>query len=225
VTVLFSSGDNGVAGNGGYCIDPQSGEYTTNANGIKFNPSFPGTCPFITSVGATQINPNSTVYDPESACEQGIQSGGGFSNVFKLPCYQQAAMQYFFAHHSPSYNSTQYNNSGNVRGFPDISANGARYFTVIGNNYYYSYGTSASAPVVGSIITLINDARFAVCKGPAGFLNPVLYTYPGALNDITSGNNPGCGTQGFSAVSGWDPVTGLGTPNFQKLLDVYLSLP
>jgi tripeptidyl-peptidase-1 len=57
-----------------------------------------------------------------------------------------------------------------------------------------------------------------------GFLNPVLYANPNALNDITSGNNPGCGTQGFSAVNGWDPITGLGTPNFQKLVDVYLSL-
>jgi len=54
------------------------------------------------------------------------------------------------------------------------------------------------------------------------------------LNDITSGSNPGCGTDGFNATVGWDPVgifmppndlayiytsqvTGLGTPNFMKL--------
>jgi tripeptidyl-peptidase-1 len=225
VTVLFSSGDYGVASNDGCCFDPQSGDCTTNANGITFVPSFPGTCPFVTSVGATQINRSATVYDPESACEQFIYSGGGFSNVFALPCYQQAAMESFFALHRPAYNSTQYNNSGNVRGLPDISANGANYIVAVGGSFYYLFGTSASSPVVGSIITLINDARFAVCKGPVGFLNPVLYANPDALNDITSGNNPGCGTQGFSAVKGWDPVTGLGTPNFQKLVDVYLSLP
>lgn len=39
------------------------------------------------------------------------------------------------------------------------------------------------------------------------------------------GNNPGSGTQGFSAVKGWDPVTGLGTPNYLKLLDVVMALP
>lgn len=39
------------------------------------------------------------------------------------------------------------------------------------------------------------------------------------------GTNPGCDTVGFSAVSGWDPVTGLGTPNFPKMLKYYLSLP
>lgn len=71
VTVLYSSGDYGVAGNGGQCIIPSTGEYGTGANATRFNPSFPGTCPYITSVGATQVNPNSTVFQPESACEQG----------------------------------------------------------------------------------------------------------------------------------------------------------
>jgi tripeptidyl-peptidase-1 len=225
VTILYSSGDFGVAGYGGDCIYPEFGNYTTGAAGIKFNPSFPGTCPFVTSVGATQINNQSTVHDPESACEQVIYSGGGFSNVFGIPCYQQAAVNSFFALHKPSYNSTQYNNSGDTRGYPDISANGANYVIAVGGSFYLVYGTSASSPVVGSIVTLINDARLAVGKGPVGFLNPVLYANPNALNDITSGNNPGCGTEGFSAVQGWDPVTGLGTPNFQKLVDVYLSLP
>jgi tripeptidyl-peptidase-1 len=225
ITVLYSSGDYGVAGNSGYCIDPQSGQYTTGPSGTQFNPSFPGTCPYVTSVGATQVNPNSTVYDPESACEQVIYSGGGFSNVFPLPCYQQAAINSFFALHTPSYSSIQYNNSGTTRGFPDISANGANYVVAVNGTFVLVYGTSASSPVVGSIITLINDARLAAGKRPVGFLNPVLYANTNALNDITSGSNPGCGTQGFSAVTGWDPVTGLGTPNFQKLMDVYLSLP
>lgn len=154
-----------------------------------------------------------------------IYSGGGFSNIFKLPCYQQTAINNFSTLYSPSYNSTQYNNSGNVRGYPDISANGANYNVIIGSKNTSLFGTSASSPVVGSIITLINDARFAAGKAPVGFLNPVLCSNPDVLNDITSGNNPGCGTQGFSAVNGWDPVTSLGTPNFQKLLSVFLNLP
>jgi tripeptidyl-peptidase-1 len=40
---------------------------------------------------------------------------------------------------------------------------------------------------------------------------------PQAFNDITSGNNPGCNTNGFSASKGWDPVTGMGSPNFAAL--------
>jgi tripeptidyl-peptidase-1 len=222
VTVLYSSGDYGVAGYEGQCIDPQTKQITNGTTAIQFNPTFPGTCPYITSVGATQINPNSTVNDPESAASL---SSGGFSNVFQLPCYQKNAVNNYFALHKPDYSSTQFNNSGNTRGFPDISANGVNYAIIINGQFTFVDGTSASSPVVGSIVTLINDARLAVGKRPVGFLNPVLYVNPQALNDIISGNNPGCETEGFSAVNGWDPVTGLGTPNFQKLVDVYLSLP
>lgn len=45
------------------------------------------------------------------------------------------------------------------------------------------------------------------------------------FHDITNGTNPGCGTIGFSAVEGWDPITGLGTPDYNKLLEVFMSLP
>jgi len=53
-----------------------------------------------------------------------------------------------------------------------------------------------------------NDARIAAGKSPLGFLNPFLYQNARALNDVTSGTNPGCGTKGFEASAGWDPVTG-----------------
>ncbi|KAI8867113.1 hypothetical protein GQ42DRAFT_127214, partial [Ramicandelaber brevisporus] len=49
------------------------------------------------------------------------------------------------------------------------------------------------------------------------FLNPLLYKHPHALNDVIAGHNPSCGTPGFPAKAGWDPVTGLGTPNYVKL--------
>lgn len=62
-------------------------------------------------------------------------------------------------------------------------------------------------------------------KGPVGFLNPVFYAHPEAFNDITEGGNPGCGTEGFAAQPGWDPVTGLGTPKYEKLREIFLGLP
>ena len=53
---------------------------------------------------------------------------------------------------------------------------------------------------------MLNDARISGGKPPLGFLNPWLYkTGYAGLNDITVGNNPGCGTQGFNATVGWDP--------------------
>lgn len=127
-TVLYSSGDDGVAGGDGECLNAR-GEFvvlsiqetTSNGNtgfatpnGTRFNPGFPVTCPFVTAVGATQINPGSTVNDPEGACEQVIFSGGGFSNFFALPSYQEAAVTNFLKEHPPPFTSAQFNDSGKV---------------------------------------------------------------------------------------------------------------
>ncbi len=61
--------------------------------------------------------------------------------------------------------------------------------------------------VMAGVIALLNDFLLAQGKDPLGFLNPRLYGDGIAgLKDITSGSNPGCGTEGFSAVKGWDPV-------------------
>jgi tripeptidyl-peptidase I len=70
---------------------------------------------------------------------------------------------------------------------------------------------------------LINQELLAAGKSTIGFANPALYSSPSALKDVTVGNNPGCGTDGFEAVEGWDPVTGLGTPNYPALLQLWLG--
>lgn len=80
----------------------------------RFNPLFPATCPFVTAVGATQINPGSTPYEPESACERNVYSGGGFSNIFPMLPYQQDAVRGYLKHHPPPYTAKQYNNTGRV---------------------------------------------------------------------------------------------------------------
>lgn len=169
------------------------------------------------------------------------RSSGGFSNVFPRPEYQNDALRYYYDYHAPNLTAAQlvclspviysltplyrYNNSQHVRGYPDISANGVN--TVIYNQGapYLTGGTSASAPTVASLITLINQERIKAGKSVVGFINPVLYKNPHVFNDILEGNNPGCGTNGFEAVPGWDPVTGLGTPDYPKLLKVFMNLP
>ncbi|KII91002.1 hypothetical protein PLICRDRAFT_684337 [Plicaturopsis crispa FD-325 SS-3] len=223
-TVLYSSGDDGVAGGNGVCLNARG---RPSNNGVKFNPGFPVTCPFLTAVGATQVNPGSTVNDPEGACEQVIFSGGGFSNIFAMPSYQAAAVSKFMTETPPPFTSAQFNNSGTVRAFPDLSANGANYVIGIDGEFNLVFGTSASSPVVGSLITLVNDARIAAGKGPVGFINPAIYSadFADAFNDITTGGNQGCGTPGFTATTGWDPVTGVGTPNLTKLMPLFLALP
>ena len=222
-TVVYASGDQGVAGAQNKCIDLKNRRFTNGTDGA-FNPTFPASCPFVTSVGATQIRPGATVFDEEVACETRIFSGGGFSNFFPLPDYQADAVKSWFKNHPPPYGADRFNNSQMTRGIPDISANGAKHTVIVNGKSILSHGTSLSVPVVASIFTLINEARINLGKSSVGFVNPVLYAHPKALNDITSGKNPGCGTPGFEAAEGWDPVTGLGTPRFPDLLDIFLAL-
>lgn len=86
-------------------------------------------------------------------------------------------------------------------------------------------GTSASTPVFAAIINRINEERIAAGKSTVGFVNPTLYAHPGVFNDVTVGTNPGCGVEGFRCQPGWDPVTGLGTPNYPKMLNLFMGLP
>ncbi|KAI0329253.1 subtilisin-like protein [Cubamyces sp. BRFM 1775] len=224
VTILVSTSDFGVSGRFGVCLDPTGAP--PSLNGTTFAPSFPCSCPYVTSVGATQINPGAKVTDPESACMQVIYSGGGFSNVFAMPSWQKNAVENYVSKHSPSYPAGTYNTSGS-RAYPDLSANGANYVVAVQGSFQLVYGTSASSPVTASILSAVNDARLAKGKKPIGFINPTIYSpaFQHAFNDITSGSNPGCGTNGFTAEAGWDPVTGVGTPNFARLVAAYQSLP
>jgi tripeptidyl-peptidase-1 len=61
------------------------------------------------------------------------------------------------------------------RGYPDISAVGARTLIINGKTVFVVEGTSASTPIIASMISLLNDARLAMGKTPLGYLNPVLY--------------------------------------------------
>lgn len=120
-------------------------------------------------------------------------------------------------------NGGLYNRGG--RGYPDVSAVGDN--VVIFNNGLPTLigGTSASAPVFTSILHRINEERIAAGKKTIGFVNPTLYAHPEVLHDITNGSNPGCNTNGFAVSQGWDPVTGLGTPNYPAMLSLFMSLP
>lgn len=60
---------------------------------------------------------------------------------------------------------------------------------------------------------LVNDALVAAGKKPLGFINPWLYSKAyKTFTDVTIGSSFGCNTTGFPATTGWDAVTGFGTP-------------
>jgi tripeptidyl-peptidase I len=141
-------------------------------------------------------------------------STGGFSAIFTRPSYQATAVGNYLNRIAPLY-AGKFNPNG--RAFPDVATQAQNIEMVNGSAYITAYGTSAASPIFASIIALLNDRRIATGKSVLGFLNPALYANPGVLNDITSGSNPGCGTNGFPSISGWDAVTGLGTPNYGAL--------
>jgi tripeptidyl-peptidase-1 len=150
ISILYSSGDFGVAGNSGQCISSVTGAYNNGSDGI-FNPSFPGTCPYITPVSATQVLNGSTVRSPESASERVIFSGGGFSNVFQMPSYQKSTMAAYFSQHAPPYRADRFNNSQNVRDYPDVSAIGVNYVTAVNRQF-----SIASAPALRAQHSLLS---------------------------------------------------------------------
>ncbi|KIM58781.1 hypothetical protein SCLCIDRAFT_1218330 [Scleroderma citrinum Foug A] len=210
VSLTFSSGDHGV-GDGDPYPDSQSCFSNDGTNRTMFIPTFPASCPYVTTVGGTRNV-------PETAASF---SGGGFSNYFDRPSYQEEAVSRYLSQLPPGTYEGLYNSKG--RAYPDVSAQ-SMFFTIVYMGMSGSVkGTSAASPTFASIIAMVNDARMNEGKPGLGFLNPWLYSegYT-ALNDITTGNNPGCGTEGFNATIGWDPVTGLGTPDFQKLKDLGL---
>jgi hypothetical protein len=72
------------------------------------------------------------------------------------------------------------------------------------------------------------DLRLQAGKPTLGWFNPLLYAHPEMFNDITVGSNGAgihCGGKGFPTAVGWDPVTGLGTPNYPAMAKVVNALP
>ncbi|KAH8985683.1 subtilisin-like protein [Lactarius akahatsu] len=185
VSVLYATCDDGV------------GKDCTLSDGtIRFKPPFPATCPFVTAVGGTMD------YNPEVGASF---SGGGFSDYFKLPRYQRRVVPAFLQNLGNKHQGL-YNASG--RGLPDISAQSVGFPIFVNGEEKEVHGTSGATPVVAGIIALINDYQISRNRPVLGFLNPLLYGRAAvALTDITSGTNPGCNTDGFSAVPGWDPVS------------------
>ncbi|KAJ8481461.1 hypothetical protein ONZ51_g5989 [Trametes cubensis] len=224
ITFVYASGDDGVSAFTDQCLSANGTVVSSGDGGNRFFPDFPGTCPYLTAVGATEIKPGASTSDPERA-PAGYGSGGGFSNVFPRPSWQARAVNAYLSKYAPSYGMDVYNRSG--RGYPDVAANGANIVIVADGQPGTTGGTSASAPIFAAMITAVNDARIAAGKSPVGWINPALYssTFANIFNDITDGNNPGCGTQGFAASPGWDPVTGLGTVNFPRMLSRFMALP
>jgi kumamolisin len=166
---------------------------------------FPASSPFVLACGGTRLEADGGEIAREVVWNAaGGSTGGGVSDVFGPPEWQGAAGV------PPSANA----GSRRGRGVPDVAgdadpATGYR-VRVDGVDAVFG-GTSAVAPLWAALVARLNQ-RLGT---PLGFLNPRLYALPaGAFNDITSGTNGA-----YHAAAGWDPCTGLGTPDGDGLLD------
>lgn len=238
VTVLASTGDEGTAGRQSECP-------TDETEHRPFHVSFPASCPWVTAVGGTMKRkpPPGSNTTTTSSCKSrretvytrlptggtaNSSSTGGFSDVFRAPTYQRARVHAYLAAESDRFDRLNLTGlfDARGRGVPDVSALAADYIVAVGGAFRRVFGTSASAPVVASIIAMVNNERMLAGKGPVGFVNPVLYAHPEVLEDVVHGENAGCFEgRGFRATKGWDAATGLGSVDYRRLLKLYMELP
>jgi len=230
ITVVASSGDGGSANSVKQPVKkPQTIPFPTVG--------WPASDPLVTGVGGTYLCTDPTTgigidtTSPPAQCQQQanrevgwIGSGGGFSHIFARPAYQSALP----AGSTPI--------PAAERGVPDVAYQASARTGVLvyitnpgyagiacpGNvlcsaGWYVVGGTSSGAPQWAGLISIADQIN----GGPLGFINPALYAigrdparYAADFYDVTTGNNQADpNVPGFAATTGWDPVTGLGTPN------------
>jgi subtilase family serine protease len=229
VTVLGSSGDNGTANT---TFTPVKNPGTFPFPTVEW----PASDPLVTGVGGTYLCTNPVTgtsvdsADPPVNCQSSpgvreigwIDSGGGFSHVFSKPAYQDTL---------PAGSTA----IDTMRGVPDVAyqassrtgvlvydtAPGATGITCPGGNpcsagWYVVGGTSSSCPQWAGLVAIADQ----IAGHGLGQINPALYALASGPNygtyfyDVTTGNNQADpSVPGYPATAGWDPVTGLGTPN------------
>ncbi|MGW4815045.1 protease pro-enzyme activation domain-containing protein [Kitasatospora cineracea] len=200
ISIFSASGDDGSRD----CTRSTSGSTVKAVD-------FPASSPYNTGVGGTNLKVSGTTYSSESAWST---AGGGVSTQFAKPTWQ-----------------TGTNVTGTMRTVPDVSSNAdpnsgfAIYTQGSSSPGWQVYGgTSAAAPLWSGFAALYNQKALGAAKPVLGEANPKIYavtnssSYGSAFHDVTSGAN-----QDFSTKTGYDQVTGWGTPIADGLANALLG--
>ncbi len=188
MTVCCSSGDRGVF----------------EAGRRAYTVPYPASSPHVLACGGTKLQVISKRQQRESVWNEsrtaGVASGGGISKFFDLPAFQRSRRA-----------------PGAGRGIPDVAANAASStgYLIWADGISMSLGgTSAVAPLWAGLVACLNQAL----GRRIGYLTSLLYQHRDTLRSVTRGNNRLAGREGYDARKGWDPCTGLGSPDGIKLL-------
>jgi len=191
-----------------------------NVSGVTFCASsgdsghgvgYPAASPYVVGVGGTTLHlASGGVWSSETAWSG---SGGGQSSVEGEPSYQASAQ-----------------NSGK-RGIPDVAwvadpNTGVAVYSQYGfGGWVVVGGTSVGSPSWAGLFAVINSSRHTA--GKSNLTQPQFALYPAAeadYHDITSGTNGSCGTL-CKAVTGYDYVTGVGSPQANLLVPALVAAP
>jgi subtilase family serine protease len=182
-----------------------SGDSSTWSSRVE---AWPADDAYVVSVGGTDLV-TSGAAGPWASETAWVDSGGGISpDSIAIPAWQQL---------SGVINSSN-RGSTTLRNGPDVSANANFTFytcadqtACLANEYG---GTSFAAPMWAGYIALVNQQLAANGQPGIGFINPTIYaqnvtsSYGADFHDISSGTSGS-----YSAVTGYDLVTGWGSPN------------
>jgi len=206
VTVCCAAGDNG------------SSDEPPDTRDGQPHADFPSSSPFALACGGTKLTGTGTTISSELVWNEGDgpgngASGGGVSNKFSRPSYQN----------NSSVPVSPLGNTG--RGVPDVAGNAdphTGYRVIVGGQEFPVGGTSAVAPLWAGLIALLNQSLTGKGGNTVGFWNPLIYgslASTAAFRDITQGNNDIDGAlHKYSAGPGWDACTGIGSPNGAQIL-------
>jgi len=198
ITVTAAAGDSG----------------SSDQDGSAAHVDFPASSPHALACGGTTLRADTSTdkIDAETVWNDGISggaTGGGVSDIFKLPTWQANAGV-------PMRGDAR---SGG-RGVPDVAGDAdprTGYQVRVDGKPEVIGGTSAVAPLWAALVCRLAQAA----GGPLGLLQPLLYAgiKPGVgsngFRDIVAGSNGA-----YHATAGWDPCTGLGSPDGEALLTV-----
>eukprot|EP01128_Nolandella_sp_AFSM9_P003646 TRINITY_DN158_c0_g2_i1.p1 TRINITY_DN158_c0_g2~~TRINITY_DN158_c0_g2_i1.p1 ORF type:complete len:766 (-),score=246.79 TRINITY_DN158_c0_g2_i1:120-2177(-) len=250
ISIIFATGDSGA---GELCPPPMcvpncdklnpnwptESPYVSGISTTYFTPLAEPICYLEPSQGGVDCtSPDMPLGEVGVSLDNGIfwSTGGGFSEVSTRPSYQEKFVQYYLETNEDLPPKGVWNPSG--RAYPDFSAVGHNIMIALSGKFVPIDGTSASAPIFAGVVSLLNRARVEAGQPLLGFLNPLFYKiaaqHPSAFYDVTVGANkcgifsaggdiPSCCDFGYTAQPGWDAVTGLGTPNYEELVQMVLK--